>query len=126
MEGFDRLGRHGVSWGLEAAESGPLKSVFRFEKKLSNCTVEEKIVVYNHLKRIDCEVCIQDWDGAPYREFRLAVPISAADGRVAYEVPMGIVEVGRSEISGTGGPAYGSLNYDEPCSEIGRARSRIS
>jgi len=118
MEGFDRLGRHGVSWGLEAAESGPLKSVFRFEKKLSNCTVEEKIVVYNHLKRIDCEVCIQDWDGAPYREFRLAVPISAADGRVAYEVPMGIVEVGRSEISGTGGPAYGSLNYDEPCSEI--------
>jgi alpha-mannosidase len=31
---------------------------------------------------------------------------------------MGIVEVGKSEIPGTGGPAYGSLVYDESCSQI--------
>jgi alpha-mannosidase len=31
---------------------------------------------------------------------------------------MGVVEVGKDEAAGTGGPAYGSLVYDEPLSEI--------
>jgi alpha-mannosidase len=118
MEGFDRLSRYGASWEHKGSESGPLQAVFRFQKELSNCTVEEKIIVYNHLKRIDCEVSILDWDGTPYREFRLAVPVGAEGGQVTYEVPMGVVEVGRSEIPGTGGPAYGTVNYDELCSEI--------
>jgi len=118
MEGFDQLSSHGSSWQYDAVESGPLQAVFRLQEKLSNLTIEEKIVIHNLIKRIDCEVSILDWDGNPYREFRLALPVNAASGRVAYEVPMGVVEVGRSEIPGTGGPAYGNLNYDEPCSEI--------
>ena len=118
MEGFDQLSRHGASWQHEALESGPLQAVFRLQEKLSNCTVEEKIIIHNQIKRIDCEVSVLGWDGSPYREFRLALPVGAEGGRVAYEVPMGVVEVGRSEIPGTGGPAYGNLNYDEPCAEI--------
>jgi alpha-mannosidase len=118
MEGFDRLSRHGAVWQHDALESGPLKAVYRFREKLANATVEEKIIIYNPIKRIDCEVSILDWDGAPYREFRLALPVDAVGGTVACEVPMGVVEVGRSEIPGTGGPAYGSLNYDEPCANI--------
>jgi alpha-mannosidase len=118
MEGFDRLGPHRVFWQHDAFESGPLKSVFRFRETLPNCTLEEKVTIYNPVKRVDCEVSILDWDGTPYREFRLAVPVNAANGPVAYEVPLGVVEVGRSEIPGTGGPAYGKLNYDEVCSEI--------
>jgi alpha-mannosidase len=118
MEGFDQLGRRGASWQQDALESGPLKAVFRLKEKLASTTVEEKITIYNQIKRIDCEVSILDWDGTPYREFRLALPVDAEAGQVAYEVPMGVVEVGRSEVPGTGGPAYGSLNYDEPCSEI--------
>jgi alpha-mannosidase len=88
------------------------------EQPLANCTIQEKLIIYNFDKRIDCEVSILGWDGDPYREFRLAVPVNAPGGQVAYEVPMGVVEVGKSEIPGTGGPAYGNLNYDEPCSEI--------
>ena len=118
MEGFDRLGRHSASWQHDTFESGPFKAVFRLQEKLSNCTVEEKIIIYNPIKRIDCEVSLLDWDGTPYREFRLALPVNAESGQVAYDVPMGVVEVGRSELPGTGGPAYGDLNYDEPCSEI--------
>jgi len=118
MEGFDRLGRHEASWQHDALESGPLKAVFRLQAELANSTVEQKIIIYNKTKRIDCEVSILDWDGTPYREFRLAVPVNAVNGQVVYEVPMGVVEVGRSEIPGTGGPAYGSLNYDELCSDI--------
>ncbi len=118
MENFDALSRHGVSWRYDPLDSGPLQAVFRFQEKLENCTIEQKIIIFNDLKRIDCEVGILDWDGAPYREFRLALPVRAPGGQVAYEVPMAVVEVGRSEIPGTGGPAYGRLNYDERCAEI--------
>jgi alpha-mannosidase len=118
MENFDQLSRHNASWQHDAFESGPLKAVFRLQAKLSNCTVEEKVIIYSPIKRIDCEVSLLDWDGTPYREFRLALPVNIESGQVAYDVPMGVVEVGRSEIPGTGGPAYGSLDYDEPCSEI--------
>jgi alpha-mannosidase len=118
MEGFDKLSLHGTQWEFDPLQSGPLRAVFRLKQKLESCTVEERVSIYNHLKRIDCQVAILNWDGTPYREFRLALPIDAPQGEVAYEVPMGIVEVGRSEIPGTGGHAYGNLNYDETCSLI--------
>ncbi len=118
MDGFDKLSRHGANWAFDPLESGPLKAVFRLEQKLDNCRVEEKVSVFNTIKRIDCEVSLLEWDGLPYREFRLALPVNAVGGQVAYEVPMGVVEVGKSEIPGTGGPAYGNLNYDEICAEI--------
>ncbi len=118
MEGFDKLSRHRPAWTLETAESGPLRTVFALRQALGNCTVRQRLVFYHDVKRVDCEVEIRDWDGEPYREFRLAVPVAAPGGRTAYEVPLGVVEVGRSEIPGTGGPAYGSLVYDEPCAGI--------
>jgi alpha-mannosidase len=118
MDGFDKLSAHKPRWMFEPTESGPVKTVFSMKQPLSNCTIKEKIIVYNEIKRIDCEVSILDWDGSPYREFRMALPVAAPGGRVAYEVPMGIVEVGKSEIPGTGGSAYGNLVYDEPCSQI--------
>ena len=118
MEGFDKLSLHRPAWTLEADESGPVRTVFSLRQALRNCEVRERLVFYNDVKRVDCEIEILDWDGEPYREFRLAVPVAAPGGRTAYEVPMGVVEVGRSEIPGTGGPAYGKLDYDEVCSEI--------
>jgi alpha-mannosidase len=118
MDGFNKLSLHAAPWKYDAAESGALRAVFTLEQPLSSCTIRQKLIIYNHDKRIDCEVSILGWDGDPYREFRLAVPVNAPKGTIAYEVPMGVVEVGKSEIAGTGGPAYGNLNYDEPCSEI--------
>jgi len=118
MEGFDRLSRSGPAWRREAAESGDRRTVFGLEQRLSNCTVMERLIVPNDVKRIDCEVGILGWDGEPYREFRLALPVMTQGGRVAYEAPLGVVEVGKDEIAGTGGPAYGNLVYDEECSEI--------
>jgi alpha-mannosidase len=87
---------------------------------MADCTIEQRLVFYKTIKRIDCEVALLGWDGSPYREYRLAVPVAAgAAGRqIAYEVPMGVVEVGKSEAKGTGGPAYGSLVYDQEMSDI--------
>jgi len=118
MEDFDKISLHKTPWRFEPAESGGVRTVFSLKQPLSSCLIEEKIIVYSDAKRIDCEVAILGWDGLPYREFRLALPVAAPEGRVAYEVPMGTVEVGQSEIRGNGGPAYGSLIYDEPCSLI--------
>jgi alpha-mannosidase len=118
MEGFDSLGRHRPGWRLVADESGPVKTVVTLEQPMPDCTVRERLIVYNAIKRIDCEVSIVGFDGNPYREYRLAVPVAADKGQVAYEIPFGVLEVGIGEIAGTGGPAYGNLVYDELCSDI--------
>jgi alpha-mannosidase len=118
MEGFDKLSRHTPRWRFVGEESGPVKTVYAFEQALTDCTLREKLIVYHAVKRIDCEVSLLDWDGDPYREFRLAVPVAAVPGRVAYEIPFGVLEVGSGEIAGTGGPAYGQLVYDELCADI--------
>ncbi len=118
MEGFDRLGAHQAPWTFEPGESGSIKTVFGMKHDLPYGTIQEKIILYHEIKRIDCEVAILGWDGLPYREFRLAIPVAAPGGQVAYEVPMGVVEVGKSEAPGTGGPAYGNLVYDESMSQI--------
>jgi len=118
MEGFDMLSRHKPEWRLVADESGPVKTVFALEQTLADCTVREKLILYSAVKRIDCEVSLLGWDGDPYREYRLAVPVAADKGQVAYEIPFGVLEVGKGEIAGTGGPAYGNLVYDEYCSDI--------
>jgi alpha-mannosidase len=118
MEGFDKLSLHRPSWQRVDGESGPLKTVYLLEQPLRNCTVRERLIVYNGIKKIDCEVSLLGWDGEPYREFRLALPVAAKDGQVAYEIPLGILEVGSGEAKGTGGPAYGNLVYDEELSDI--------
>ena len=118
MEGFDKLGAHRPAWRLVESESGPVQTVFALEQPLSDCTVRERLIIYNTLKRIDCEVALIGFDGNPYREYRLAVPVAAAKGQVAYEIPFGVLEVGKGEAKGTGGPAYGNLVYDEEMKDI--------
>jgi alpha-mannosidase len=118
MEGFDKASRHNPAWHLVLGGSGPVKEVYAFEQPFSGCTVRERLIVYRTVKRIDCEVSLLGWDGDPYREFRLAVPVAANPGRVAYEIPLGVLEVGSGEAKGTGGPAYGNLVYDEEMKDI--------
>ena len=118
MEGFDALGRHKPVWRFVEEESGPVKTVLALEQRMPDCTVRQRLILYNWVKRIDCEVELLGFDGNPYREYRLAVPVAADNGDVAYEIPFGVLEVGRGEAKGTGGPAYGSLVYDEEMKDI--------
>jgi len=118
MEGFARMGAAAPSWSFEPALSGSVRAVFSMRLKRPDCEIRQRLILYRAIKRIDCEVDILNWDGSPYREWRIGVPVAAPGGKVAYEAPLGVVEVGSGEARGTGGPAYGNLVYDEELSAI--------
>ena len=118
MEGFDSLRRHKPAWHFVEEESGPIKTVLALEQRMPDCTVRQKLILYNGIKRIDCEVDLVDFDGNPYREYRLAVPVAADGGTWPTRSPSGSSRSARGRPKGTGGPAYGSLVYDEEMKDI--------
>jgi hypothetical protein len=115
-ETFDRVANHHPDWKL--IESGPVRSVYQLEQPLADTTVRERLVMWNGIKRLDCEVDLQEFSGRLWREFRVALPLALDRPQVAYEVPFGVVRAGQDEIPMTGGPAYGDLDYDQPCRDL--------
>jgi len=113
---FDRVSRHNPAWRL--CEEGPVRTVYELEQPFGNTRVRQRVVVWNALKRIDCEADLLEFSGELWREFRVALPLSLASPALTYEVPMGTVRIGRDEVPTTGGFAYGDLTYFEPCSAI--------
>lgn len=105
MEGFDKLGDHPTSW--RSVESGPVRDVVEARYALQHTAVVQRIILYHTIKRIDVEVSLLGWNGTRYREFRLAFPLRGERDRVAYEVPFGVMEVGKSEMQGAAGERYG-------------------
>ncbi len=104
MEGFDRLRNHPASW--RSVESGSVRDVIEARYVLSHATVVQRIALYRAIKRVDFDVSLVGWDGTRYREFRLAFPIQADGGEVAYQVPFGVLEVGKGEMKGAPGERY--------------------
>jgi alpha-mannosidase len=116
MEGFEKLSQYGQPWSL--VSSGPVRDVYQFTKEISHATVEQRIILYKTIKRIDVEVDLLGFDGERYREFRLAFPIGQDGSEVAYEVPMGVVRVGKDEIEGAAGFSKPSQIYSTPCAQV--------
>jgi alpha-mannosidase len=110
LEGFEKLSSYHPKWSCK--EDGPVKTVCELTQKMKNCTAVQRITFYAQVKRIDCEVSLLGWDGTKYREFRLAFPVSGSNNKVLYEVPMGILEVGKDEIKNSGG--YGACKDVHP------------
>ncbi len=115
-DSFDRVARHRPEW--KRVEAGAVRTVYGLELPWKNTTVRQRVVVWNTLKRIDCEVELADFDGTLWREFRMALPLAIDKPAITYEVPMGVVQIGRDEVPTTGGYAYGNLTYFEKCSDI--------
>ena len=111
MEGFDRTGNYQTLWITE--ESGDVFTTFSYRQQIRNAVVEQKIKIYHRLKRIDFETSLLNWEGVLYREYRMALPLKMSGGKVAYEVPFGVVEVGKDELAGAAGE-----RYTTPCREM--------
>ena len=104
MQGFDKTGNYKTNWEIE--ENGEVFTIYKYRQKLRNTVVEQRIKLYHHQKRIDFETALLNWEGELYREFRMAIPLNMSDGQVAYEVPFGVVEVGKDELEGAAGERY--------------------
>ena len=104
MEGFDQTGNHHGNWKQEV--SGAVFSSWTKRSKLPHAVIEQKIILYHTIKRIDFEIALLNWEGELFREFRMALPLKMQNGQVAYEVPFGVVEVGKDEMKGAAGERY--------------------
>ncbi len=116
MEGFEKLSSYNQPWSL--VSSGALRDVYQFTKEIKHVTVEQQIILYKTIKRIDVHVELKGFDGERYREFRLAFPVNQLKSEVAYEVPMGVVRIGKDEIAGAAGFSKKSQIYDTPCVQV--------
>jgi alpha-mannosidase len=104
MEGYDKTGYYDTKW--EKVNDGPVFTSFRYRQPVKHAVVEETIIIYNQIKRIDFEIDIKNWEGILYREFRAAFPLNMTTPKITYEVPMGVVEVGKDELKGAAGHMY--------------------
>ncbi|MCX6878147.1 MAG: discoidin domain-containing protein, partial [Verrucomicrobia bacterium] len=117
MDGsFERVATHRPEW--QPIENGPVRSIYQLEQALADATVRQRLVVWHGIRQLDCEVDLAGFSGKLWREFRMALPLAVRQPALAYEVPMGVVEIGKDEIPTTGGAAYGSLNYSQQCRDI--------
>jgi alpha-mannosidase len=64
------------------------------------------------------EVDLNRFNGENWREFRLAFPVNMQQAKVAYEVPMGVMEVGKDEIKGAAGYSKATQIYNTPCKDV--------
>jgi alpha-mannosidase len=104
MEGFDKVSSHDPSWDL--VSSGLVFTEYKMRQQIKNAVVETNIKFYNDIKRIDFETSLLNWEGVLYREYRFALPLDIKNGKVCYEVPFGVLEVGKDEIAGAAGERY--------------------
>ncbi len=111
MEGFDKTGNYNTVWTVE--EDGPVFTSFKYRQPIRNAVAELHVTFYHYIKKIDFDVALKNWDGTMFREYRLALPLNMTDSKVTYEVPYGVVEVGKDEIPGAAGE-----RYTVPCSDL--------
>lgn len=117
MEGFDRISNHSPVWKL--VETGEVFTSFTYRSKIRHAVVEQTMRVYHQLKKIDFDIAILNWEGVLYREFRMMLPLNLTNGTVRYEVPYGILEVGKDEMPGAAGERYYVENKEQRPRGIG-------
>ena len=117
MENFDKLSNHSPRWTVK--ENGDIYTSFFLRSNIRNAVVEQTVTIYHQIKKIDFDVSILNWEGILYREYRMMLPVNVTDGEVAYEVPYGVLRVGRDEMPGAAGERYHVENKDQRPRGIG-------
>jgi len=109
MEGFEKPGISG-DWKL--LEAGPVRMVIEGTMVMKHNKAKLTWTIYPTLRRVSIQVDLIDWDGTAYREFRLAFPARLQNPEIAYEVPFGVVRVGKDELDRAAGERYTTLCKD--------------
>jgi alpha-mannosidase len=116
MNGFEKLSEYQPKWNC--TEYGPVRKSWEFQQQSKFATIRETVTMYDDLKQIDFKVDILGFSGERYREYRMAFPLKQTASRIAYEVPMGVVEVGKDEIKGAAGFSKNDQIYSTECSKV--------
>ncbi|WP_316801849.1 glycosyl hydrolase-related protein [Pedobacter nototheniae] len=116
MNGFEKVSQYKPKWNC--VEYGPVRKMWELTQQTKFATIHQTVTLYNDLKQIDFKAEIFGFSGERYREYRMAFPLKQTASKVAYEVPMGVVEVGKSEIKGAAGFSYGVQDYNTTCSKV--------
>jgi alpha-mannosidase len=116
MNGFEKVSQYDPSWNC--SEFGPVRKSWEFTQQTKFASIHQKISLYENLKQIEFNVDILGFSGEHYREYRMAFPLNQTQSQVAYEVPMGVVEVGKDEIKGAAGFSKPDQIYSTECSKV--------
>ena len=107
--------RQPASWRIVA--TGAVCTTFENAVQTAFARVIQRITVYHALKRIDFDVVLENFTGDHNRQYRILFPLNmkTASSRIHYEVPMGVAEVGRSEMKSVpGGWSWGGTYVHHP------------
>lgn len=100
-------------WNL--VEDGALFTVYENIQQTKNANIIQKIKFYHLLKKIDVDVTLQNFNGEHNRQYRIAFPLNMHENNISYEVPMGILNVGKDEMKTIpGGWAWGGSYTNHP------------
>ena len=79
-------------------ENGAIYCIYENKQKYGSTGIVQRIVVYHNTKKVDFDITVENYDGAHGRQFRFALPLNMTNGTINYEVPMGVLQVGRDEM----------------------------
>ncbi len=96
-EGYENAGMKNESWAL--TENSNLSAVYESDTRMRNFTVKQTITIYHNIKRIDFDYDIPDWPGEHNRQLRVVFPLAMIGALETYDVPMGIMNAGKDELS---------------------------
>jgi len=104
MEDFDRTSIKNGSWQI--GERGALYDSYYYRIPVRGAVIEQTLKMYKTVKKIDFDVAVRNFDGELYREYRMMMPLAMTGAEVSYEVPYGIVRIGKDELPLVPGERY--------------------
>ena len=79
-------------------ESGTLFTTYENRVFAKHCTYVQRIRYHNLIKKIDFLITLEHFDGTHNRQFRMMLPLNMKERAIHYEVPFGVLEVGKDEM----------------------------
>jgi alpha-mannosidase len=103
MEDFEKTSDH--EFPIRQFVQGPVRTTVVREAQFKHFLLRQKTHLYSHLRRLELELELLNWDGQKERELRVVFPINLQNARLSYEVPFGTVEMGKDEVDFSDLPA---------------------
>ncbi len=103
MQDFEKTSDH--EFPIRQFVQGPVRTTVVREARFKHFLLRQKTHLYSHLRRLELELELLNWDGQKERELRVVFPINLQNARLSYEVPFGTVEMGKDEVDFSDLPA---------------------